>query len=317
MQPFQPVEDSMAKKRVKLIINPNADMGHAWQKASDLRPIADEYGGADWAGTVYPTHAIELARQAAEDGYDLVVAVGGDGTVHEVVNGLMQVPASKRPQLGVVPLGSGNDFAHILGMDLRADRALKQILTGKAKKIDLGVIEDEHGRKEYWDNTINMGFGGSVNIYSHSLPVVRGFLMYFVAVILTIIRHYDVLQMKITTDQAEWDEDVMMMAICNGPREGGGFVTAPDAVIDDGIFNFTAVKKVSRPMMFRLIPEFMNGTQGRFNQISMGKLKKMEIKCPQPLIMHLDGETFAGFASDVHHLKIEVVPDAIEVLMPA
>ncbi len=307
----------MAAKRMKLIINPNADMGNAWRQATDLRPIADQHGGADWAGTVYPTHATELARQAAEEGYEIVVAVGGDGTVHEVVNGLMQVPKAKRPKLGVVPLGSGNDFANALGMSDKPELALKELLTGKVRPIDLGVIEDEHGRKEYWDNTINIGFGGSVNIYSHNLPVVRGFLMYFVAVLITIIRHYDVLEMKITTDEAEWNEDVMMMAICNGAREGGGFVTAPDAVIDDGVLNYTAVKKVSRPMMFRLIPEFMKGTQGKFAPISMGTLKKIEIKCPQPLVLHLDGETYAGFASDVHHLKLEVLPKALDVLVPA
>ena len=306
----------MPAKRMKLIINPNADMGHAWRQVSDLRPIADEYGGADWTGTVYPTHAIELARQAAEDGYELVVAVGGDGTVHEVINGLMQVPANKRPQLGVVPLGSGNDFAHILGMDDHPDRALKQILTGEVRKIDLGVIEDEHGRKEYWDNTMNIGFGGSVNIYSHNLPLVRGFLMYFVAVVLTIVRHYDILEMEVSSDSGNWKEDVIMMAICNGPREGGGFQTAPDAKIDDGVLNFTSVKKVSRAMMFRLIPEFMTGNQGRFKQVRMGEVKQIELKCPQPMTLHLDGETYAGFSSNVHHLKIKVLPQALDVLVP-
>ena len=102
--------------KTKLIVNPNADLGRAWKTASDLRPIIEEFGGADWSGTVYPTHATELARQAGEAGYDLVVSVGGDGTAHEIVNGLMQVPAEKRPRLGVVPLGSGNDFAHAVGM---------------------------------------------------------------------------------------------------------------------------------------------------------------------------------------------------------
>ncbi len=304
-------------KRVKLIINPNADMGNAWRQASDLRPVAEEYGGADWAGTVYPTHAVELAKQAAEDGYEIVVAVGGDGTVHEVINGLMQVPANKRPKLGVVPLGSGNDFAHILGMHEKADRALKQIMTAKPRKIDIGVVEDEHGRKEYWDNTINIGFGGSVNIYSHNLPVVRGFLMYFVAVLLTIFRHYDVLEMKLKTDTDEWQQNVMMLAVCNGPREGGGFQTAPDAIIDDGILNFVAVKEVSRAMMFRLIPEFMNGTHGKFKQIQMGTMKSIDIDCPQSLILHLDGETYAGFASDVHNLRIKILPNEIEVLAPS
>lgn len=306
----------MPNKKTKLIINPNADMGNAWRQATDLRPIVEEYGGADWAGTVYPTHATELARQAGLDGYELVVAVGGDGTVHEVINGLMQLPEGKRPRFGVVPLGSGNDFAHALGMETRADLALKQVMTGVGRKVDLGVVEDEHGRKEYWDNSINIGFGGSVNIYSHSLPVVRGFLMYFIAVLLTIIRHYDVLEMKIETDEGNWSEDVMMLAVCNGEREGGGFVTAPGAVIDDGVLNYTAVKKLSRPMMFRLIPEFMRGSQGNFKQVKMGKIKRIEIQCPQPLTLHLDGETYAGFASNVHHLKIQVLPKALEIMVP-
>ena len=77
-------------RKVKLILNPMADMGRAWKTANDLRPIAQEFQGElTWSGTVYPTHAIELARQAAEEGYDLVVAMGGDGTAHEVMNGLM------------------------------------------------------------------------------------------------------------------------------------------------------------------------------------------------------------------------------------
>ena len=93
-------------RKVKLILNPMADMGRAWKTANDLRPIAQEFQGElSWSGTVYPTHAIELAKQAAEEGYDMVIAMGGDGTVHEVMNGLMQVPENKRPVMGVVPIG--------------------------------------------------------------------------------------------------------------------------------------------------------------------------------------------------------------------
>ena len=99
-------------RKVKIILNPMADMGNAWRVARDLRSITQEHGGVDWSGTVYPGHAIELAKQAGNDGYDMVIAMGGDGTVHEVMNGLMQVPEEKRPILGVVPVGSGNDFGH-------------------------------------------------------------------------------------------------------------------------------------------------------------------------------------------------------------
>ena len=306
----------MAGKRIKLIINHNADLGNAWRQATDLRAIAEQHGGADWAGTVYPTHASELARQAAEEGYEMVIAVGGDGTAHEVINGLMSVPANKRPKFGIVPLGSGNDFAHNLGLPTGPRDALQKALEGKTRKIDLALIEDENGRKEYWDNTMNIGFGGSVNIYSHNLPIVRGSLMYFAATLLTIIRRYDVMSMKITTDQESWDADVLMLGVCNGKREGGGFITAPEAEFNDGLLNYTQVGKISRFSMFRLIPEFLKGTQGKSSHVKMGTAKTIQVESKQSLTIHIDGETFSGFNSNVHKLKISVLPEALEVLAP-
>ena len=129
----------------KLILNPNADLGRAWREAAALRPIVEGYGGADWTGTVYPTHATELALQAAEEGYEMVVAVGGDGTAHEVLNGLMQVPAERRPRFSVIPLGSGNDFAHSLGIQAHADQAVHQIFSGKSHRIDIGSYQRQPG----------------------------------------------------------------------------------------------------------------------------------------------------------------------------
>ncbi len=303
--------------KVKIIMNPNADMGNAWRKASDLRAVAEEYGGADWAGTVYPTHATELAKKAAEDGYDLVIAAGGDGTTHEVMNGLMEVPADKRPALGVVPMGSGNDYSHILNMPEDPEQALKTILTGKRKKIDIGTIEDEHGRHRYWDNTCNIGFGGLVNIYSHDLPIVRGFLMYFIAVIITIIKHNEPLEVTFKSDEGEWEEGAMLIAACNGPREGGGFATAPHADPWDGTFDLTVVKNVSRLQMLMLLPKFMSGTQGTSKDVYFKTFKELEIKSKQPLYLHTDGENYAGFVNDVHYLKFKILPQALEVIVPA
>lgn len=304
----------MAPQKTKIILNPNADMGNAWRMASDLRHVANEYGNADWTGTVYPTHAIELARQAALDGYDLVIAMGGDGTVHEVINGVMQVPPESRPRIGVVPMGSGNDFAHSVGMKDNHVEALRQIMTGKPKTIDLALIEDNLGRKEYMDNTIGIGFDATVTIRSHSLPILRGFLMYFVAVLQTIILNHDAAHMEIETDQGNWVEDILMLVVCNGPREGGGFMVAPDAVNTDGLLHFASIRKVSRAMMFRLVPEVMKGTHGRFEQVRMGSLKKLFLTSDRPLFIHIDGEVFADFGSDVREIKIETLPGAIEVV---
>jgi diacylglycerol kinase (ATP) len=308
----------MADRRIKLILNPNADMGNAWKLASDLHYLAEGFGQIDWTGTVYPTHATQLARQAAEDGYDLVVAVGGDGTAHEVINGLMEAKVDKRPTFSIVPMGSGNDYAANLGIPNEPETALKGILTGKSRWVDLAYIEAEDGRGEYWDNTVNIGFGGTVTIMSHRLPMLRGFLMYFVAVLQTIIVHYNILDVKITIDDKEtWEGQTLMIALCNGPREGGGFTTGPTAVLDDGLLNYSFTEKVSRAMMFRLIPEFMNGTQERFKQIHPGTFKKLVINSKQPLILHTDGEVYAGFSHTVHQLTVEILPKALEVIVPS
>ena len=189
----------MARK-TKIILNPMADMGNAWRVANDLRPLITQYGNADWSGTVYPTHATELAKQAGEQGYEMIVAMGGDGTVHEVVNGLMLLPAEKRPILGVVPVGSGNDFAHAIGVPLRSDHALAHALKGEPSVVDLGLLTDDHGRREYFDNTLGIGFDTVVTIRSHRLRLLRGFLMYLTAVIQTIVLNHEPILMQIDSD---------------------------------------------------------------------------------------------------------------------
>lgn len=306
----------MAKK-VKLILNPMADMGAAWNVARDLRPIANEYAGqVDWSGTVYPGHAIELAKKAGEDGYDLVVALGGDGTVHEVVNGLMQVDVQKRPAMGVVPIGSGNDFAYANGIPMSANQAMSLALHGETQPVDLGLMTDANGRQEYIDNTLGAGFNAIVTIRSHRLPIVRGFMMYLTAVIQTIIMNFDPAHIEYETDEKSWAQETLMLVLANGPREGGGFYVAPSAKPNDGIMNFTVARSVSRLMMFRLLPEFLKGTQERFEQIDTGQFKTMHIKSNKPLYIHIDGEIYTNFGSNLRGLTVEIVPNALEVVKP-
>lgn len=304
-------------RKVKLILNPMADLGNAWKAARDLRPIIAEYGNADWSGTVYPTHALELARQAGEQGYDLVIAVGGDGTVHEVINGLMQIPEGQRPILGIVPVGSGNDFAHAAGVPVNPVEALKLALHGQPSRMDVGILRDGDGREEYVDNTLGIGFDAVTTIRSHKLPIVRGFLMYLVAVIQTILLNFDPVGLKVETDQETWEGPTVMFVMCNGPREGGGFLVAPDARPDDGIFQYASIGKVSRLMMFRLIPEVMKGTHGRFKQVRMGKFHKMSLISDRPLYIHTDGEIFSGFGTDVKQIYFEILPEAMQVVRPS
>jgi diacylglycerol kinase (ATP) len=303
-------------RKVKLILNPMADMGRAWKTANDLRPIAREFqGDLTWSGTVYPTHAVELAKQAAEEGCDLVIAMGGDGTVHEVMNGLMQVPAKKRPVMGIVPIGSGNDFAYSIGVTQRSSHALAHALKAEnVKPVDIGLMTDEHGRREYFDNTLGIGFDAVVTIRSHKLPIVKGFLMYLTAVIQTIILNHNPAKMIIETEAGTWEDKLLMLTLCNGPREGGGFMLAPEAKNNDGVLETVAVTKVSRAMMFRLVPEFMKGTHVRFKQVRMGQFKRLNLTSDLPLYIHADGEVFTSFGSNFKKVSFEILPKALQVV---
>lgn len=305
----------MTGHQTKFLVNPSADLGRAWRMVADLSPLVEEFGGADWTGTVYPTHAISLARQAAEEGYRLVIAAGGDGTVHEVINGLMQVPAEARPRLGIVPLGSGNDFAHSVGINKNPAEALKQVFTGQPHRFDLGKFDIGRGKPEYFDNTFGLGFDATVTIRSRRLTWVRGFMMYFVAVLQTIALNHEAPRMHIETDIASWEEETIMFVVCNGPREGGGFSVAPAALQNDGVLNYAAVCHVSRMMMLRLIPEVMRGTHGRFKQVRLGQLHTLRLQSEKPLPIHADGEVIAEFGMNVRNVSVEIVPGAVEIVI--
>ncbi len=207
--------------KIKLILNPFANHGRSLRDAADLRPLLAEYN-AEWSSTEYPGHAIELARHAAEQGFDLVMALGGDGTVHEVVNGLMQVLPEKRPAFGIIPLGSGNDFAHILGVPSEPALALRSAFHGSPHTLDVGSVCDEHGRLEYFDNTIGIGFDAVVNLHTRQITRIHGFMMYFVALIRTIFRNFDILDMHVETDQESWDQHTLLLALGNGPARAVG-----------------------------------------------------------------------------------------------
>lgn len=301
--------------KIKVIFNPHADRGRSWDRASYLQSVLERHGGASWAASEYPGHATKLALQAAKEGYRIVAAVGGDGTVHEVVNGIMQVPKDQRPVLAVVPIGSGNDFSANNGVPLEAEQAIEHVFNGTEKTIDIGQITDSTGRSEYWDNTLGIGFDATVTLYSYKITRLQGFTMYLWAVIQTIIRNHDAPRMKIVTDQEELNQEVLMFVACNGPREGGGFHVAPDAVPDDGWFHYAMIKHVSRAMMFRLIPEVMNGTHGRFKQVKMGKFRELHLTSERPVMIHVDGEIFAGFNSNVIDLRLKILPGELTMML--
>jgi diacylglycerol kinase (ATP) len=167
---------------------------------------------------------------------------------------------------------------------------------------------------EYFDNTLGIGFDAVVTIRSHKLPLVRGFLMYLTAVIQTIILNFNPMELHVETDSETWDIPTLMLTLCNGAREGGGFLVAPNACNNDGLLEYATIRKVSRFMMFRLVPEVMKGTHVRFKQVRTGNFHKMTLSSDRALFIHTDGEIYTGFNTDIRRISVEVVPGAIQVV---
>jgi diacylglycerol kinase (ATP) len=308
--------------RLKLIVNPQADHGHAAEHEESQQSLIEAQAAAAgshelaWVETERPRHAIELAQVAAEEGFDVVVAIGGDGTVHEVVNGLMQVDAAKRPRLGVIPVGSGNDFAHNLGLPDTAREAATCLLGDTTRTIDAGLIIDGSGRREYWDNTIGIGFSGAVNIATRSKTMWRGFLLYLISVLETILLKPPALEATMEIDQrGAFKRSISMVSICNGPREGGGFPVSPSAVMDDGLLSYTIMRGMSRLNLLRFLPVVMNAQHMKHVKFfEGGTAQRVRVDTAETMAIHADGEVFGPWEAGLRHVEVSIIPSALEVL---
>ena len=303
----------MSRRKIKVIFNPVANLGRAWPLAEVLRPLAESFDGVEWVETLHHAHAVQLAQNAALQGYDLVVAIGGDGTVHEVVNGLMHVPAEHRPALGVVPAGSGNDFAFSLGMPSDPEAALRQALGGTPHPIDIGRIHSEDGQQaEFFSNTVGIGFDAIVVIHSRNVLVLRGFAVYLIAVFRTLLFNHHPFFLRVETDQRTWQNSLLMLAVCNGQREGGGFHLVPGGSNQDGWLDTVALHRVSRSkLLLNTLVPFLKGTHQSLEHVSLDQVRSLSLQSDIPLIIHTDGEIFAGFGSNMRNLRIEILPAAL------
>ncbi len=302
--------------KIRFITNPSADRGQAASTAAVLRSRLSLPGESTWIFTRAPGEAIALARQAAEDGCETVVAAGGDGTVHEVVNGLMQTPADQRPRLGILPLGSGNDFALAVGVPPQPEAALEVIRAGAVRRVDIGEVRDEHGRQRFWDNTLGIGLDASVNSRSRRVRRARGYLIYLLAALQTILLDHRPLSLRFESEQETWERQVMMLAFCNGHREGGAFLLVPDARPDDGILGYAQLAPTPRWRTVRALFRAMQGTHTSLPEIHLGLCRQARIRSVQPLNVHLDGEVFLERSHGSHALEISLHPGALAVLAP-
>lgn len=268
-----------------LIVNPAAGRGAA-RRARD--PVARAFRSQGWTVEVLeterPGHATDLAERAARGGAHRVVAVGGDGVVHEVANGLLR--AGSQAVLGVVPVGSGNDFAKLAGVyKHRPERAVARLVTAQTKAFDVGRVDGE-----WFVNSMGFGFGPAVVRLRNNMPGLKGFFSYLVP----ILRAFGTFQPpRFEVRAAEHREDgaMMMVEVCNGTTAGGSYRFAPDADPSDGTLDVCLIRQVSLARFLLAIPRVIRGTHGKMKEVTIFKTRELKIRTPDmPLLLHLDGE---------------------------
>jgi len=307
------VEDRV---RRKVILNPWANRGRAIELKDSIAGWFADYGEVDVTVTNSQGHATRLASEAVDDGYDIVVAAGGDGTVHEVINGLVHGDRSQLT-LGVIPIGSGNDFA--FGNELLTDpeTAVRTICTGKPRIVDLARIEDNRGQYTLVNNGIGIGFDATVTIQSGSITRIHGFPMYLLAVLQTIALYFQTPSLKIQFDDDTVEQESILLAIGIGPRVGGGFFLTPDGRNSNGLLDSCTVNPVGRLTMLWMLPKVMRGTHVGSKHVTMRRNAYIDIKSSLPLPIHVDGEIYAYRADNVRRLTVTCLPNALEVLTPS
>lgn len=297
---------------IKVILNPAAGRGYGARAEPKVREYLTADGiPFDLVRTDRPWHAAQLARRATEDGFETIVSAGGDGTANEIINGIMVASQNgATPKMGIIPAGSGSDFASGVGLPLDLREACRRLSGEATTAIDVGRVTVPGQAPRYFGNVVGIGFDGAVLIETLSMKRLRGLPLYLVAVLKTIFLNFEPPLMSIKYDGQQLDMRAMLMSVANGPREGGGFFIAPDAKPDDGLLDLCIAREVSRLTMLRLIPRFLRGTHVDLEPITMAQAETVTVTSPDGLVAHVDGEVLCTEAAKI---TCDILPGALRV----
>jgi len=274
------------------------DAGQTLGEEMELRPT-------EGAG-----HAIELARSACEAGFAKVIAAGGDGTVHEVANGVL-----KSGRLDVVfstwPIGSANDYAFTLGMQAWWKRRHERLPT-ETMKVDVGRVSSP-GRERFYVNALGAGFNGMVTLESRHIRWLTGMPLYAWAFLKAMVKHFATPKLTIAFDDTIVEGPTLALTINLAQREGG-FPITPDADLTDGLFDYMHATKLRRWHLLRYLPAMARGRLPKNHPLlRLGRAQTIVVKSPTPLCVHTDGEFFCTPQDGVQELAIEVIPCRLRV----
>lgn len=305
----------------KVIVNPIAGKGFGLRAVPRISELLTAHGlEFDLVCTERAGQAIELARQAVLDGYDTIVAAGGDGTYQEVINGMMLAnpQACTNGQvigkLGILPVGSGCDFTWSVGISGDLTTACIQLARGQTRRVDLVRLTVD-GKTRYYNNELGIGFEAVVTEKVKKIKYLRGLALYLPVVLecilITLKPARAIVECELDNEIHRLEGRYLMIDVCNGGRAGGSFFVAPEAHAGDGLLDLIIVPQIPRLRMLALVPHFLRGTHIKQPDVQTMRARRVTIISQDGLFAHADGEMIC---TDARHIECEIIPQKLDVV---
>ena len=289
--------------KIKFILNPTAGGGRNGDrmKRSLERVLAGFSHEYDIQQTFGRGDALRIAHEAVQDGFDMVAAVGGDGTVNEVASAVV----NSNVCLGIIPTGSGNGLARGLGTPLNLKKACQILCEGKFRRIDVGKIQDR-----YFFTTFGVGFGAVVTKRINT-RYRRGVLPHFYIGIQEFF-NYSPEEITLRFDHRQITVKALLVAVANTIQFGNGAIIAPQAQLDDGLLDICIINDLNILQAIYHLPKLFTGHIDRIRYFENYRSSNVEIILPVPAPIQVDGEALDGDA----RLKVSLIPKALKVMIP-
>ena len=304
--------------KTQVIVNPESNQGRTkkrWKRIKEaLKSFLKEF---KYEFTEKPLQAVEISRSAIKEGIELIVGVGGDGTINEIANGFFEQekPINPETALGIIPSGTGSDFSKSLHIPLGLRNALRVITQAPSNRIDIGkVTYRNHSASEvdrFFLNVSDFGIGGEVVYKMNQERMEKKASSYFKCLVSTFMS-YTNKKLNISVDGEELPVDEYMVgAIANGRIFGKGMKVAPEASLDDGMFDLVLVRKMKKLEFFRNVFRIYMGTHLSHPKISLIRGTKIEVAptdMEERILIEVDGEQVGSLPS-----TFEILPQRLLV----
>jgi len=298
----------------RLIVNPTAGAGRTAKKWPQIMGLLKSNGlRFEHDLTEAPGHAIELAKSAAKKGYELVVSVGGDGTIHEIVNGLYDAGSMGDVMLGIISTGAGNDYIRTIGIPRHHEEACRCLMKPRKLVVDLGVVEYvSNGQitKRLFVNFAGLGFDAEVVKATTQRFKALGSLPSYLIGLLTTFLSYENREVSLELDGQAEERKVCVILMGNGKYGGGGMLTTPHADPTDGLLDVLIIDALSKRDLLWSLPRIYRGTHLTHPKVTVKRAREIDIRPTQQMSVEADGELLGEAPARFH-----VLPAALTVVI--